>query len=122
MAREELTTLAMLNLVMFCVFRSVLFRRAKTERKKTEAKPRFLRVSIDLSSRAASSQVLWAQTSLTSVFGMGTGGPSLLKTLTMNFVQVKEQRKMNRRMISKSSPSHRSISISQLNVLLRLHL
>ena len=29
MAREELTTLAMLNLVMFCVFRSVLFRRAK---------------------------------------------------------------------------------------------
>ena len=41
MAREELTTLAMLNLVMFCVFRSVLFRRAKTERKKTEAKPRF---------------------------------------------------------------------------------
>ena len=39
-------------------------------------------VSIDLSSRAASRQVLWAQVSLTSVFGMGTGGPSLLKTLT----------------------------------------
>ena len=41
MTRVELTSLAMLNLVMFCVFRSVLFRRAKTERKKTEAKPRF---------------------------------------------------------------------------------
>ena len=40
-------------------------------------------VGIDLSSRAASSQVFWAQTSLTSVFGMGTGGPSLLKTPTM---------------------------------------
>ncbi len=39
-------------------------------------------VSIDLSYRAASSQVLSAQTSLTSVFGMGTGGPSLLMTLT----------------------------------------
>ena len=29
-----------------------------------------------LSSRAVSSQVLWAEASLTSVFGMGTGGPS----------------------------------------------
>ena len=30
----------------------------------------------DLSSRAVSGQVLWAQVSLTAVFGMGTGGPS----------------------------------------------
>ena len=29
-----------------------------------------------LSSRAVASQVLWAHVSLTSVFGMGTGGPS----------------------------------------------
>ena len=29
-----------------------------------------------LSSRAVTSQVLWAETSLTTVFGMGTGGPS----------------------------------------------
>ena len=29
-----------------------------------------------LSSRAVASQVLWAGTSLTTVFGMGTGGPS----------------------------------------------
>ena len=39
-------------------------------------------VSIDLSYRAVSSQVLSAQMSLTTVFGMGTGGPSSLKTLT----------------------------------------
>ena len=29
-----------------------------------------------LSSRAVASQVLWAEMSLTTVFGMGTGGPS----------------------------------------------
>ena len=34
-------------------------------------------VGDDLFSRAASSQVSSAQVSLTSVFGMGTGGPSL---------------------------------------------
>ena len=109
----------LLRFITFCVFVLQCFTEWKEKRGLMTSFPC---VSIDLSSRAASSQVLWAQTSLTSVFGMGTGGPSLLKTLTMNFVQVKEQRKMNRRMISKSSPSHRSISISQLNVLLRLHL
>ena len=36
-----------------------------------------------LSSRAASSQVFSAQVSLTSVFGMGTGGPSPLSTPTI---------------------------------------
>ena len=39
-------------------------------------------VGIDLFSRAVASQVSSALQSLTSVFGMGTGGPSPLKTLT----------------------------------------
>ena len=39
-------------------------------------------VSIDLSSRTVASRVLSAQYSLTTVFGMGTGGPCTLKTLT----------------------------------------
>ena len=39
-------------------------------------------VGIDLSSRAVASQVFSALQSLTSVFGMGTGGPSALKTPT----------------------------------------
>ena len=41
------------------------------------------RVSIDLFFRAVASQVFSAQLSLTSVFGMGTGGPSTLETLTI---------------------------------------
>ena len=45
-------------------------------------------VSIDLSYRAVSSQVLSAQMSLTTVFGMGTGGPSSLKTLTIKRFDV----------------------------------
>ena len=55
----------------------VILNQSKGSLKKTS-----LGVSIDLSSRVASNRVLSAQTSLTSVFGMGTGGPSLLKTLT----------------------------------------
>ena len=39
-------------------------------------------VSTDLFFRAVASQVFSAQLSLTSVFGMGTGGPSTLVTLT----------------------------------------
>ena len=39
-------------------------------------------VGVDLSSRSVTRQVLSAQVSLTSVFGMGTGGPSPLKTPT----------------------------------------
>ena len=39
-------------------------------------------VGFDLSSRLVAKQVLSALQSLTSVFGMGTGGPSALKTLT----------------------------------------
>ena len=42
----------------------------------------FSYVSIALSYRIASNQVLSAQQSLTTVFGMGTGGPSAQKTLT----------------------------------------
>ena len=40
------------------------------------------RVGIELSSRAASSKVFSPLQSLTSVFGMGTGGPSAFMTLT----------------------------------------
>ena len=41
-----------------------------------------LGVGFDLSSRTVSSEVLSALQSLTSVFGMGTGGPSALKKPT----------------------------------------
>ena len=44
------------------------------------------RVSIDLFFRAVASQVFSAQLSLTSVFGMGTGGPSTLMTLTLSMI------------------------------------
>ena len=37
---------------------------------------RFVNVGIDLSSQAAARQVFSALKSLTTVFGMGTGGPS----------------------------------------------
>ena len=43
----------------------------------------FLFISSFLSSRAASSQVLSAFVSLTSVFGMGTGGASQLSPLNL---------------------------------------
>ena len=39
-------------------------------------------VGFDLSSRLVAKQVFSALQSLTSVFGMGTGGPSALKVLT----------------------------------------
>ena len=39
-------------------------------------------VGFDLFSRSVSRQVFSALQSLTSVFGMGTGGPSALETLT----------------------------------------
>ena len=42
-------------------------------------------VGIDLSSRSVARQVFSALMSLTSVFGMGTGGPSSLKTPTILF-------------------------------------
>ena len=42
----------------------------------------FFCVSVELSSRAVASQVLSPLQRLTSVFEMGTGGPTALKTLT----------------------------------------
>ena len=42
----------------------------------------FLCVGVDLFSRPVARQVSSAQVSLTAVFGMGTGGPSPLKTPT----------------------------------------
>ena len=46
-----------------------------------------MNVGICLSSRAASSQVLSAQVSLTAVFGMGTGVPSPPSTPTLSKTQ-----------------------------------
>ena len=43
----------------------------------------FLGVSIELSSRAVARKVFSPLQSLTSVFGMGTGGPSAFVTLTI---------------------------------------
>ena len=43
-------------------------------------------VSIELSSRAASREVLSPLQSLTSVFGMGTGGPSAFVTPTLSVI------------------------------------
>ena len=45
-------------------------------------------VSIDLFSRSVARQVFSALQSLTSVFGMGTGGPSALETLTWSQFSV----------------------------------
>ena len=42
-------------------------------------------VSVELSSRAVSRKVFSPLQSLTSVFGMGTGGPSAFVTLTFSF-------------------------------------
>ena len=94
-----------------------------------------------LFSRAVASQVSSARQSLTSVFGMGTGGPSALITPTLIDVlspifltpseecslKTKQENAHNNydqsivsRTICSSSP--RSISIGQLNALLHLHL
>ena len=45
-------------------------------------------VGYELSSRAVASQVFSPLQSLTSVFGMGTGGPSALMTLTFIIVPI----------------------------------
>ena len=55
------------------VLYSLIYKRVKKE------------VGIDLSSRAVASQVFSAHTSLTTVFGMGTGGSSQLWTPTILF-------------------------------------
>ena len=46
----------------------------------------FFCVSVELFSRAVASQVFSPLQRLTSVFGMGTGGPTALKTLTQVLV------------------------------------
>ena len=46
-----------------------------------------LSVSIELSSRTVARKVFSPLQSLTSVFGMGTGGPSAFVTLTIKFSQ-----------------------------------
>ena len=46
------------------------------------------RVGIELSSRTASREVLSPLQSLTSVFGMGTGGPSAFRALTISFSRI----------------------------------
>ena len=51
-----------------------------------EGKP-FLGVSIELSSRTVARKVFSPLQSLTSVFGMGTGGPSAFVTLTFSLIQ-----------------------------------
>ena len=51
-----------------------------------------LYVGVDLSFQSVTRQVLSAQVSLTAVFGMGTGGPSPLKTPTVNgYCQILNQ-------------------------------
>ena len=90
-------------------------------------------VGIELSSRTVSRKVFSPLQSLTSVFGMGTGGPSAFETLTVKkvfpllFTMLIENRikgfvefETQVTRLNKSS-SPRSISISQLNTLLCLH-
>ena len=61
-------------------------RLARRRRKKTTCSHRwFFRVGENLFFRAVSSQVSSAPASLTSVFGMGTGGPSRQSTPTIQF-------------------------------------
>ena len=78
-----------------------------------------------LFSRPVTRQVSSAQMSLTSVFGMGTGGPSPLKTPTISGVctlKTKQRRGMSKAEPAYCRSSPRLISIGQLNVLPRLHL
>ena len=58
-------------------------------------------VGIYLFSRAASSQVFSAPVSLTSVFGMGTGGTSSQSTPTIEFVNTPS--KLNNELLCKDS-------------------
>ena len=61
-----------------------------TENHNPSAVPKGLAcVSNELSSRLVSKQVFSPLQSLTSVFGMGTGGPSALESLTLRFMQSK---------------------------------
>ena len=92
-------------------------------RKKTAASAAVFCVGIDLSSRSVSRQVLSALVSLTSVFGMGTGGPSPLKTPTIQvyYTLKTEQKKEWQGCLHNCRSSPRAISTGRLNTLLRLH-
>ena len=90
-------------------------------------------ISNELSSRFVAKQVFSPQQSLTSVFGMGTGGPSAIISLILSPNIEKELKNwdrnwnsnnmnLDRTKCSKGGSSPRSISISQLNALLHLHL
>ena len=68
--------------------------------KVAEHRSAILGVGFDLSSRTVASEVLSALQSLTSVFGMGTGGPSALRKPT--------------------SFRHRSLKIEQQNLSIRI--
>ena len=83
-----------------------------------------------LFSRFVSKQVSSARVSLTSVFGMGTGGPSPQSTPTQDALHTLKTEQSNRRTLRKrlhslnlacrSSP--RLISTGQLHTLLHFHL
>ena len=78
---------------------------------------------INLFSRAASSQVSSAPMSLTSVFGMGTGGSSSQSTPTIEFVNTPS--KLNNELLCKDSfawSSPRPISTRLLNMSPCLHI
>ena len=75
----------------------------------------------DLISRGVTPQVSSAQRSLTTVFGMGTGGTSSL--YSPHFLKVIVPSKLNNTMCLKTIwSSFRPISINQLNTLPCLHL
>ena len=95
--------------------------------KKTATNVAVFCVGIDLSSRSVSRQVLSALVSLTSVFGMGTGGPSPLKTPTIQGITpsklnnaIRSRRTSACTIMLRSSP--RQISIGQLHTLPCFHL
>ena len=55
---------------------SIIFTKLNINVKKDKINLSFLEAGTDLFSQAASRQVSWALMSLTTVFGMGTGGSS----------------------------------------------
>ena len=74
---------------------------------------------IVLSSRAVSSQVFSTRMSLTSVFGMGTGGSSSSSTPVKDLASSKLNKEHSEKTHVRSSP--RPISIRKLNASQRFH-
>ena len=66
------------SVLRFTSYRRKTAEKVSLEKKKTTLLGGFVRVGDDLFSRAASRQVFSARLSLTTVFGMGTGGTSML--------------------------------------------